>query len=627
DLGFAEVADPEVSIIVLARDGLGRLLPCLASIAAGAGRTGFEVRVVADTAHDPALRALERVPGLRLHVCPSAAGVDAARHVATAQARGRYLCFLDGDTEVADGWLDAMHALFARFPDCGLVGAKLLFPDGRLREAGGILWRDGSTCRHGCFDDPWRDGYGYVRRVDFVSGAAMLVPRALFTQVAGSAEPCSASDDVRDADLAMRVRAAGRQVMFQPDARVVRHSVADARDPGAEAVDRRRLRERWHAVLDATHFERGDDVFLARERHPGKRMLVVDMGLPTPDRDAGSATMRDFLGVFLDAGLDVKFWPRNLSGEQPYLGALQQAGIEVFHGNEHVGRLGRWLAREGRHLDCVLLSRPVLAKEVLPLLRRHCPRARVLYYGHDLHHLRHRGEARVTGDALQAREAEALHRIERAVWEGVDAIYYPSASEVALVRAELPAAKVRLVPPYVFEPDNAAPSSRGRAGLLFVAGFSHPPNIDAARWFAAQVLPGLRRAHPDLRVTFAGASPSADVLALRECGIEVSGSVDPETLEALYAQARVAVVPLRFGAGVKRKTVEAMHHGVPLVTTTTGLEGLAGAEDAVAVADDAQAFQEAVLALLCDDDLWRRRAAAAQAFVRARFSRDAMAAA
>lgn len=627
-LRFADVDEPEVSVIVSARAGPAYLLPCLSSIAAGSGRIRFEVLVLADATHALEMRALQRVPGLRHLECPSLADVEGARRVAVPHARGRYLCFLDGDTEVAPGWLDGMHALFERFPDCGLVGAKLLFPDGRLRDAGGILWRDGSTCGHGRFDDPWRSGYRYVRRVDFVSGAAMLVPRGLFMEIAEPGAACCAADDCRDADLAMRVRATGRQVMFQPDALVVRHGEPGAQAPDAEGDgDRRCLRERWHPVLDATHFERGGDVFLACERHPGKRMLVVDMGLPTPDRDAGSSTMRDFLRVFLDAGLDVKFWPRNLSGEQPYLGALQQAGIEVFHGDEHVGRLGRWLAREGRHLDYVLLSRPVLAREMLPLLRRHCPRARLLYYGHDLHHLRHREEARVTGDALQAREADALHRIEREVWQGVDAIYYPSASEVAIVRAELPGAKVRLVPPYVFEPDEAPPSPSGRAGLLFVAGFSHPPNIDAARWFADHVLPGLRREHPRLQVTFAGASPSAEVLALRERGIEVTGSVDPQSLDALYARARVAVVPLRFGAGVKRKSVEAMHHGVPLVTTTTGLQGLAGAEDVAAVADDPREFVDAVLALLRDDGLWLRRATAARQFVRAGFSREAMAAA
>jgi glycosyltransferase involved in cell wall biosynthesis len=367
----------------------------------------------------------------------------------------------------------------------------------------------------------------------------------------------------------------------------------------------------------------------AEARLGRRRVLVVDWRIPTPDQDAGSRSVFQVLCLFAAKRFDVDFWAPAKRVEGRYRGQLAARGIRVHTLDAAPSPdFARWLKRHGPDIDVVFLSRPRIAMQVIDLVRAFCP-GRISFYGHDLHHLRLRMELAHARAERHATRADAMEALEADIWRRVDTIYYPSPDECRYVESRLDAgcqADVRVLPVFGFdsfeEPSTLSP--RGRSGVLFVGGFRHSPNVDGILWFARDIWPAIASDSPGRRLTIVGSRPPPEVLALAGETIDVRGFIPDDALEKAYRSARVAIAPLRFGAGVKGKVVEAMRFGVPMVTTGVGAQGLADAGDALLVSDDPGRQGELVLRLLRDDRLWGSTAAAALAFARQRFSSESL---
>jgi O-antigen biosynthesis protein len=640
-IDFDEIVDPQslvfdvpdhpaVSVIVPGYGKAAYTLRCLKSLLTARNQTSFEVIVVEDASSDPSAELLRQVRGITLLWNAENLGFLRSCNMAAQHAKGQYLYLLNNDTVLLDRALDALVETLAEMPEAGIVGSKLIYPDGRLQEAGGIVWDNGDAANYGRLQNPRDPKFCYRRHADYVSGASIMLCRQLWQDVGGFDEQFAPAY-YEDTDLSIRLQKLGRPTVFEPRSVVVHCegvSNGTSLTEGVKAyqvVNQGKFLATHGDFLRKTRLPSGDLSYRCVDSLSQKTgmVLVIDHYLPECDRDAGSRNMFDFIRTLLDLGYAVKFWPQNLQAVPKYTEPLEALGIEVLR-FPFQRSFDEWIATNGMHFTHVLLSRPTVAPDYLDAVRRHT-QSTVVYYGHDLHFARMRMQAEVQKDASVAQNAERMRTCEIDIWNRCDLVVYPSQEEVDEVRRLAPGANAAFIPPFKFSQFVHRTRAQSGQKVLFVAGFQHAPNVDAAEWLAQEVMPLVWQTHPTAELYLVGSKPTASVLALHDGRrVHVTGSVSAEVLQEHFQSARVSVVPLRFGAGVKLKVVETMQQGVPLVTTTVGLQGLPEVQRVITPCDQAQPMADKIRGLLTDDHAWLAASHAQSVYVVKHFSESCM---
>jgi GT2 family glycosyltransferase/glycosyltransferase involved in cell wall biosynthesis len=598
-----------VSIIIPVYNHWELTVACLRSLAFDSSATEYEVIAVDDASSDQTQHFLPKVEGLRVVQLKKNSGFIGAVNAGLEVARGRFILLLNNDTVVKPGWLDALMRTFEVEENVGVVGSKLVYPDGTLQEAGGIIWRDGTGLNYGRGGDASDPAFNFVRDVDYCSGACLLVRKEVL-DVLGGLDRRYSPAYYEDTDLAFAARKLGYRVVYQPESTVVH---AEGSSNGTDErtgvkqyqkVSREAFRLKWQTELLAQHESDPALERIASRRTPAAQVLVVSDRVPMPDQDSGSKRMFELLLALRDLGLGVTFVPFDGQRQEEYSAALQRAGIEVLYGPLDERELLRELAPA---LDVAFLSRPEPTWKWEPLVREICPESKIIYDTVDLHFLREARRAEIEADPAVARAAARYHGMEISLARIADATLVVSIAERDVLKEEDPDIRVHVVPNIHGEEHSGRPFEQ-RKGLLFVGSFPHHPNRDAAHWLVEEIMPLVRLQDPDICAYIVGSSPTEDIKALESENVRVLGWV-PD-LTNLLEHSRVSVAPLRYGAGVKGKVGESMAHGLPVVTTRLGAEGMGlEHEHDVLVADDAQSFAAEILRAYHDGDLWARLAA------------------
>ncbi len=629
-LCFDDCAQPTVSIIIPVYNQFSYTYKCLKSIKQHTNSVTYEIIIADDCSTDQTKEIDKYVEGIK--VIHNKTNLRFLRNCnnAIGSAAGKYVIFLNNDTQVQPDWLAPLVELMERDETIGMAGSKLVYPDGSLQEAGGIVWRDGSAWNYGRNGDPLDAKYDYLREVDYISGASIIIRKDLLLQLDGFDDDFAPAY-YEDVDLAFRVRKAGYKVMFQPLSVVVHFegkSNGTDESTGLKAyqvVNAKRFYEKWKEVLERDHFPNGQDVFLARDRSRNKKhILVIDHYIPKYDMDAGGRGTYMYLMQFVKMGLQVTFIGDNFAHDEPYRTDLTNKGIEVLYGEWYCLNWKQWLDDYGKYFDYCYPQRPHITIKWIDELKKKCPHSKIIYYAVDLHHLREFREYKLTGDKSHLEESKKWKDIEYQIFQKADVIHVVGSYEQQYLQKQFPDKPIRNIPLYIY---NKIPTLKSvekkfdkRQDVLFVGGFGHPPNEDAVLWFANRIFPIIVEKYPKVIWHIVGNKPTEAVKALECKNIIVHGRVSDAELAEFYHKCRLAVVPLRYGAGVKGKIVEAAYYQIPMVTTSIGAEGMSTMEGNMIVEDTAEGLAKIICDIYEDYEKLSKMSDAGSVFINRYFS-------
>lgn len=620
-LALPKVDQPDASIVIPVHNKFELTYHCLASLILAWNKASYEVIVVDDCSTDRTIELTEIVDNC--HVITNEHNLGFLRNCnkAAKEARGDYLVMLNNDTEVTSGWLDELIDTLTRFDGVGMAGSKLIYPDGKLQEAGGIVWGNGQPWNLGNRGNPQAPEWNYSRQADYLSGASLMVPRKVWEEVGGFSDEFAPAY-YEDTDLAFKIRDHGYKTVYAPYSVVVHfEGMSNGRDETKgikknQAINAPKFRAKWIDSYMNNGQPSFENVPVNKDRGVAYRVLMIDHAVPRPDHDAGSYAAVQEMRMLQANGCKVSFVAENMAHMGKYTDALQKMGVECFYAPFQTS-VQQVLEARGREFDLVYITRYDVAERNLPAVRQHT-HAKVLFNNADLHFLRELRAALAAGKRDLSGPLATRDR-ELALMRQVDGILSYNPTEHAVIVSHNLKGDNLFICPWVLDGRGHHTPFKERSGLAFLGGYRHTPNVEAVKFFVEQVMPLLRKRLPGVAFHIYGSHMPDSFKEYEAEDVILEGFV--ENLDDVFESARIMVAPLLSGAGIKGKVLEGMSAGIPQVLTPVAAEatGLTHGVSAMVV-ESPQAWVDAIVELYTDEQRWQQMSQNALSLARSNYS-------
>ena len=632
DIQLVNSKSPKISIIIPVYNNHKTTISCLKSIQENTEpELAYEV-IIADDCSNDETQKFTKNHSLKIVRTEKNLGFLGNCNNAAKEAKGEFIVLLNNDTNVQKNWLSLLYKEIVDSEEIGVVGPRFLYPDGRLQEAGGIIFSDASGWNYGRLDNPNKPEYLFSRNVDYISGACLMFRSSDWRALKGFDTRFSPAY-YEDTDFCFAIRQRDLTIRYVPSSRVVHfEGISHGTDESSgmkkyQSINREKFAEKWRTELIKEHYH--DSSLLFKARHHGKTkktVLVIDHYVPMFDKDAGSRSTYMYLNLFLEEGIKVIFMGDNFYPHQPYTQHLQDKGIEVLYGDFYQKNWLTWLSKNNAFIDAIYIHRPHIASQYIDKIRAIKSHPRIVYFGHDLHFLRLQREENLGMENNSGKSIEAWQSLELEVMRKSDITLYPADYEVEAIQQLDSSININSIPLNWFNKTFTQTNINihSKPNLLFIGSFGHPPNKDGLHWFLHDIFPTIVKQVPEVKLIIIGSRCPDEIFELANNNIEVLGEVSDLQLQQAYSSARIAVVPLRYGAGVKGKVIEAMASGTTVLTTPIGAEGLPEkAENYLSIANNEQEFANSAITLLKNTAICQEKCSVAYTILDKHFSKTA----
>lgn len=620
---------PLISIIILGYNKIEYSQKCIDSVLKNTNYENYELLFLDNASTDETSTIVESY-GSKIKYIRSDKnlGFVGGNNYAAKFANGDYIVFLNNDTEVKKEWLNSLYNTFLYHPDAGAVGSKLIYPDGSLQEAGGIIFNDATGWNFGKGDDPNYYLYDFTREVDYCSGASLMVRKDIFDELGGFDERFAPAY-YEDTDLCFSVRELGYKVYYCHSSIVVHHEGATAGTDLSkgfkkyQVINGPKFIEKWKDELKKQYPPDPNLKLKFFNRNKSKKILIIDDIPPLPNQAAGALRHYHTLKQMLNLGYQVTYvhlMGRKYYGEEnfEYFHEFKSRGVEFIWFNYEYW----WEFRESpqinktlkelidtlqlgvRNYDYIYIAFWHIAEYFIDFIRASSPQTPILIDTMDIHFLREMREAEIKNSKKLLEKALKNKERELEVYRKADCITTVTLKDRDILRKELPEKPIFILTD-VHDPVEKVAHFQERENLVFVGNFNHQPNVDAVKYFVKEIFPLIKSSLPEVKFYVVGGNPPEEILSFANESIIVTGWIPK--VEPYLEKSKISVIPLRFGAGNKGKVGESLAMGLPMVSTTIGAEGMGikNREHAL-ISDNPQEFAEMVVELYNDAQLWQK---------------------
>lgn len=604
--------NPLISIIIPSYGQIKYSINCLLSISKFPPNYPFEIIFINDAYPYSSSKYndfIKKIKTIKFLNFKNNKGFIDSCNFASKKAKGRYLYFLNNDTQLTNQSIDKLVETFNRKNDAGIVGSKLLFEDSLLQEAGGIVWNTGQIWNFGRNADANEPEYNYLRSVDYVSGSSLMIKSDVFKSLDGF-DTIFKPMYCEDVDLAFRVKKLGYKIYYQPLSIIYHFEGKTSGNDISKGYKKfqvdniTKLQKRWSKSISKLGKE-GLAIPENINRGRKKSILYIDNDLPRYDRDAGSMSQFNRLKVLYDLGYHVTFLPNNLLFEELYCNELQSYGIECLYFTPRLYSFKKILEDNIDKFDYVFICRPESYVKTKPFLKK-LKKTKIIYDFVDLHFLRMRREQEL-GYNISNDEINRIQKIELEAIRKCHASFLISSSEKKyLLKNKLinKYDKDVFVIPLIVSVNDIKCSYERSKDFFFVGNYNHSPNVDAVKYILENILPIINEHNKAINFHIIGPNLDKKIIS-NYSNVIYHGYV--EKLELMISKLRVNLSYLRFGAGQKGKVLFSLMVGCPVITTKIGAEslGLKNNEDIIIV-DSKEEAANKLLSLYNDKALWEQ---------------------